>query len=125
MPDLLALIEERLRSRATRMGFALYNAGTRETGGELRLLEYRRVTQGRTRVLLDIFAVTGSPRITAELWSPSDVLRASATATADDVAIRRRTWTVHPAADPETLAGEIADEVGAWLERIEPASPER
>jgi hypothetical protein len=45
-----------------------------------------------------------------------------ATASVEDLAIHGRTWSVD-AAEHEALAGEIADEVEAWLDGIGPASP--
>jgi hypothetical protein len=118
MPDVLDLVEERLRPRATRTGFALADAGTSGTDDGLRLLEYRRETPGQSMVLLDISALPAPPRITAELWSASDLVRVTAEGSVADVVIQSRTWTLAPSADQEELAGEIAGEVGAWLEQI-------
>ena len=122
----LRLVEERLQNRVARAGFVRSGPADPDVDdARVGLLEYRRDVAGAPTLLLDIIAVAGSSRITSELWSPSDLARASATASVEDVALCRRTWAVDPADDPGTLVGEIADEVGAWLERIGRSWPDR
>lgn len=124
MTDLLALIYERLRDPVARVGFVGDGPSDHDVeGGRVVLLEFRRDTPGRLKLLLDVIALAGT-HVIAELWSPSAPTQPSAACSADDVAVRRRIWTVDPTVDPEVLATEVAAEVAAWLEHIELVSPD-
>src|SRR5690349_11930190 len=108
MPDLLILIEERLRPRAIRAGFALVCGDAREADEGLRLLEYRRRLPGQPPELLDVSLSPDVDAVIAHLWSPSGLALVSAGPSTREPAIRSGTWRVDPADDPVRLASEIA-----------------
>lgn len=103
--------------RVIAAGFALSEEAHDEDSGAVWELEYRAMLGGRL-LLFDLCKPLGAGTLTAELWSPDHLRAADAGDVADAVAIRRRVWST-TSDDPEVLARDIAEAIGAWLTALD------
>jgi hypothetical protein len=112
---LQAILEPRLSSRGFAVTESAASSGRSKHG--IHQLEFRARVQERT-VLLSICELTADRTVTAELWSQEGLRRSAHAASADAVAIRRRTWAYGAGPDGQELRHEIAGLVTSWIESL-------
>jgi hypothetical protein len=119
MSDVFAALDAQLRPLLAKYNFASADLGhpIAEEGAEkIRILEYRSVPKDRPTLHLDVCQVTFAGTITAELWSPADLLQVSGDTTVNDVAMKRQVWSCAPARDPMKLVAEIVTTIITWCD---------
>jgi len=128
MIDVLGALDYQLRPLLARYGFAPAHPGpsiTEEDAEAIRLLEYRCSRERRPSLRLDVCQIMATSTISAELWSPADLVRVLADTTVDDVAIGRRVWRTDSARDPHTLVGTIVATIVTWCDERRPRRSKR
>jgi hypothetical protein len=111
------VLENQMQAMLSRAGLVLAERSLPDSdgGSGVARLEYQSLAPVPRRVLLDVCHLTEKQTITAALWSPEDLRRASPRVDVTSIARGYQVWHYTGAVAAADLVPEIVETISAWL----------